>query len=143
MIHLIDTGRKQMKSWLASLAALLLAGCSMGIQPDGSSPSVTYTVPHSYQVVYMRVQHQANECQYGPSKYNVEGELDSTMRTAVVSVIDPIAGFTVARTTLRAIDAQNTELTQVVWGRGSWNQDVLNAMQQSVRMDASVCFVYK
>jgi len=104
---------------------------------------VTYTVPHSYQVVYMRAQHQANECQYGNSTYNVQSNIDSTMRTGVVSVTDPVLGIEVARTTLKSVDTQHTEVTQTVSGKGSWNQDVLNAMQQSVRMDASVCFVYK
>ncbi|HUH88027.1 MAG TPA: hypothetical protein VL003_08220 [Pusillimonas sp.] len=132
-----------MKSWMAFSAVLLLAGCSLGIRSDGSSPSVTYTVPHSYQVVYMRAQHQANECQYGNSTYNVQSNIDSTMRTGVVSVTDPVLGIEVARTTLKSVDTQHTEVTQTVSGKGSWNQDVLNAMQQSVRMDASVCFVYK
>lgn len=132
-----------MKPWMAFSAALLLAGCSMGIRSDGSSPSVTYTVPHSYQVVYMRVQHQANECQPGTGSYNVRGEIDSVMRTGVVSVADPILGIEVAHTNLKAIGDNHTEVTQVVSGSGSWNQDALNAMQQSVRMDVSVCFVYK
>lgn len=132
-----------MKSWMAFPAALLLAGCALGIRSDGSSPSVTYTVPHSYQVVYMRAQHQAKECQYGDSAYDVQGQIDATMLTGVVSVTDPILGIEMARTTLKSVDAQHTEVTQVVSGQGSWNHDVLNAMEQSVRMDASVCFVYK
>jgi len=132
-----------MKSWMVFPVALLLTGCALGIRSDGSSPSVTYKVPHNYQVVYMRAQHQARECQGGNSNFNVQGQIDSVMQTGVVSVIDPIAGFEVARTQLKAVDAQNTEVTQVVSGRGSWNQDALNAMQQSVRMDASICFVYK
>lgn len=132
-----------MKAWLAALAAGLLAGCAMGIQPDGSSPSVTYTVPYSYQVVYMRAEHQARECQRGNSTVEVRGRIDPDMRSGVVSATDPILGIEVARTSLKAVDAQHTEVVQTVSGRGSWNQDALNAMQQSIRMDASVCFVYK
>lgn len=132
-----------MKAWTAVPAAILLAGCAMGIQTDGSSPSVTYTVPHSYQVVYMRAAHQANECQYGDSAVKVQSRIDPDMGSGVVSVVDPITGIELARTSLKAVDARHTEVMQIVAGRGSWNQDVLNAMQQSVRMDASVCHVYK
>ena len=132
-----------MKVWMAVLATSVLAGCALGIQADGSSPSVTYTVPYSYQVVYMRAAHQANECQYGNSEVKVHSRIDPAMNTGVVSVLDPISGAEMARTTLKAVDARHTEVVQIVAGRGSWNQDVLNAMQQSIRMDASVCHVYK
>jgi len=132
-----------MKAWTAVLATSVLAGCALGIQTDGSSPSVTYTVPYSYQVVYMRAAHQANECQYGNSEVKVQSRIDPAMNTGVVSVLDPILGVEMARTTLKAVDARHTEVMQIVPGRGAWNQDVLNAMQQSIRMDASVCHVYK
>lgn len=132
-----------MKAWTTVLATSLLAGCALGIQTDGSSPSVTYTVPYSYQVVYMRAAHQANECQYGNSEVKVQSRIDPAMNTGVVSVLDPITGVEMARTSLKAVDARHTEVVQIVSGRGSWNQDVLNAMQQTIRMDASVCHVYK
>ncbi|NYT70319.1 BPTD_2524 family lipoprotein [Pusillimonas noertemannii] len=132
-----------MKAWSAVLAMGLLGGCALGIQTDGSSPNVTYTVPHTYQVVYMRAAHQANECQYGNSTVKVRSRIDPAMSTGVVSVIDPITGVEMARTSLKAVDAKHTEVVQIVSGHGSWNQDVLNAMQQSIRMDASVCHVYK
>lgn len=132
-----------MKAWTTVLATSLLAGCALGIQTDGSSPSVTYTVPYSYQVVYMRAAHQANECQYGNSEAKVQSRIDPAMNTGVVSVVDPITGVEMARTSLKAVDARHTEVVQIVSGRGSWNQDVLNAMQQTIRMDASVCHVYK
>lgn len=131
-----------MKAWTAALAMGLLAGCALGIQ-EGSSPTVSYTVPHSYQVVYMRAEHQARECQRGGSTTTVKSQVDPAMRSGVVSVVDPILGTEVARTVLKAVDAQHTEVVQTVSGRGSWNLDALNAMEQSIRMDASVCFVYK
>lgn len=145
-----------MKSWILVLATTLIAGCATGIRSDGSSPSVTYTVPHNYQVVYMRARHQASECQGSQTALNkfdsnfkddsifkVESTINPDMQSGVVSVQDPITGTEVARTTLKAVDAKHTEITQVVSGNGSWNHDALNAMQQSVRMDTSVCFVYK
>lgn len=145
-----------MRSWMLLLATTLIAGCAVGIKSDGSSPSVSYTVPHSYQVVYMRARHQASECQGSHSALNkfgtdykddktfkVVSTIDPDMQSGVVSVQDPITGTEVARTTLKAVDAKHTEVSQIVAGSGSWNQDALNAMQQSVRMDTSVCFVYK
>ena len=132
-----------MKTWTAVLSVSVLAGCALGIQSDGSSPTVSYTVPHSYQTVYMRAEHQARECQRGDSTPNVQSRIDPATGSGVVSVSDPIIGSEVARTTLEAIDARQTEVVQTVAGRGVWNHDALNAMEQSIRMDASVCFVYK
>lgn len=131
-----------MRVWTLVLASSLLGGCALGIQ-EGSSPSVSYTVPHNYQTVYMRAENQARECQRGESTTKVRSQIDPAMRSGVVSVVDPILGTEVARTALKAVDAQHTEVVQTVSGRGSWNQDALNAMEQSIRMDASVCHVYK
>ncbi|WP_397473322.1 BPTD_2524 family lipoprotein [Pusillimonas sp.] len=131
-----------MRAWTVVLATSLLAGCALGIKED-SSPSVSYTVPHNYQTVYMRAENQGRECQRGESTTKVRSQIDPAMRSGVVSVVDPILGTEVARTALKAIDAKHTEVVQTVSGRGSWNQDALNAMEQSIRMDASVCHVYK
>lgn len=131
-----------MKVWTVLLATSLLAGCALGIRNDGSSPTVSFTVPHSYQVVYMRAENQARECQRGQSTTEVRARVDPDMRSGVVSIVDPIIGVEYARTTLKAVDAKHTEVVQTVSGQGSWNQDALNAMEQSIRMDASVCHVY-
>jgi len=133
-----------MRIWMAGLAAaapVVLAGCAAGIQPD--SPSVSYTVPRSYQTVYLRAQNQASECLRGESHFDVRSKVDPAMQSGVVSVTDPLTGIEVARTTLKAVDAKHTRVEHVVWGKGSWDINALNAMRESIRMDASVCFAYK
>ncbi len=123
-------------------AAVLLAGCSMGIQPDGDSPSVSYTVPRSYQTVFLRAQNQADECLRGKNQYTVRTQVDAAEQAGVVSVAGPL-DTEVARTELKAIDARTTQVTQTVWGRSPWDVRALNAMRESVLMDTSVCVAYK
>lgn len=133
----------RVKSLLAGAGVLaLLSGCSLGIQPGGDSPSVSYTVPRSYQTVYLRAQNQAGECLTGKSQYDVYAQVDASMQTGTVSVRSPLGGD-VARTDIQAIDASHTRVTHTVWGRSPWDAGALNAMRQSILMDTSVCVAYK
>jgi hypothetical protein len=115
----------------------------MGIQPNGDSPSVSYTVPRSYQIVYLRAQNQADECLRGKHQYDVYAQVEPAQQMGVVSVRGPMGGAEVARTEIKAIDARQTQITQTVWGRAPWDQAALNAMRESIVMDTSVCVVYK
>jgi hypothetical protein len=121
--------------------ALALAGCALGINKD--SPSVSYTVPRDYRTVFLRVQNQANECLRGKNEYTVQARVDPATQSGEIEVVGPLGGTVVARTELRATDAQHTHLTQTVWGRHPWDAQALDAMRQSVRMDMSVCFAYR
>lgn len=133
-----------MKALAISLsAAALLSGCTIGIQPGGDSPSVSYAVPRSYQTVYLRAQNQADECLRGKKQYDVYAQVDPALQTAQVSVRGPLQGIEVARTEIKAIDAKNTQVTHTVWGRSPWDQNALNAMRESIRMDTSICVAYK
>src|SRR5690606_18443162 len=96
--------RGRVKAWLAGgSTAILLAGCALGIQPGSDSPSVSYTVPRSYQIVYLRVQNQADECLTGKNQYDVYAQVDPVTQSGTVSVRSPI-GTDVARTQIQAID---------------------------------------
>ena len=133
-----------MKTVALGLAvAVSLAGCSLGIQPGGDSPSVSYTVPHNYQTVFLRAQNQAEECLRGKSQFTVQTKVDATEHSGVVSVIGPLGAGEVARTELKAVDAQHTQVTQTVWGHSPWDRNALDAMRESVTIDTSVCFAYK
>lgn len=123
--------------------AALLSGCAMGIQADGSSPTVTYTVARGYQTVYARAQDQANQCLRGKNQYKVDAWLDPAAKSGEVSVYAPLGGAQVARTEFKALDAQHTQVVQTVWGYAPWDQSALQAMRESVRMDTSVCLVYR
>lgn len=123
-------------------AAVLLTACSIGIQPDGNSPSVTYTVPYSYQTVFLRAQNQASECLSGKNQFAVHTEVDAAEQSGVVWVAGPLSAE-VARTELKAIDARSTQVTQTVWGQKPWDVHALKAMHESVLLDTSVCVAYK
>lgn len=120
----------------------LLSGCAVGIQP-GVSPSVSYSVARDYQTVYQRARDQAEQCLRGKNQFAVRASLNPDTRSGVVAVLNSFGSDAVARTELKAIDAQHTQVTQAIWGRTPWDKAALDAMQESVRMDTSVCFAYK
>lgn len=132
-----------MKALVFAMAAvpMVLAACA-GIESDDDSPSITYTVPRSYQTVYLRAQNQADECLRGHKAYDVYAQVNPALQTGVVSVRGPLGDMEVARTELKALDPSHTEVTQQVWGHGPWNQEALEAMRQSVLMDMSLCTSY-
>lgn len=133
-----------MKTLVVSLGlAAMLSGCVMGIKPGDDSPSISYNVPRSYQTVYLRAQNQAGECLRGKNQYEVYAQVDPVAQSGVVLVRGPLGGAEVARTEIKAIDAQNTHVTQTVWGRSPWDQDALKAMRESIGMDTSVCVTYR
>ncbi|MGP1615370.1 MAG: BPTD_2524 family lipoprotein [Pollutimonas bauzanensis] len=133
-----------MKALVISIgAAGLLSGCALGIQPGGDSPSVSYTVPRSYQTVYLRAQNQADECLRGKKQYDVYAQVDPALQTGLVSVRGPMGSIEVARTEIKAIDARHTEVKHTVWGHSPWDRNALEAMRESIRMDTSICIVYK
>ncbi len=123
-------------------AAALLSGCAIGIQP-GQSPSVSYTVARDYQTVYSRAEDQADQCLRGKNAYTVQATLNRDTRSGVVAVVAPLGAAVVARTELKAVDAQHTQVSQIVWGRTPWDKAALDAMHESVRLDTTICFAYK
>jgi hypothetical protein len=132
------------KAFVVSLlGATVLSGCVMGIKSGGDSPTVSYTVPRSYQTVYLRAQNQADECLRGKNQYEVYAQVDPVAQSGVVSVRGPLGDAEVARTELKALDAKTTQVVQTVWGHSPWDEDALKAMRESIRMDTSVCVTYK
>lgn len=121
----------------------LLAGCSIGIKPGDDSPSVSYVIPRSYQMVFLRAQNQAQECLRGKGEFVVKAQVEPTTQSAVVAVRAPLGGNDMARTEIQATDERHTQVVQTVWGHGKWNLNALHAMEQSVRSDTSMCFAYK
>lgn len=126
------------------ISAIVLSGCALGVQPDGSSPSVTYTAPRPYQTVYLRVQSQAELCLRGDKdQYDVYAEVDPVSQTGSVSVRGPLSDLVVARTEIKAVDQANTQVTHTVWGVKPWDESALSAMRRSVMLDTSVCVAYQ
>ena len=86
---------------------------------------------------------QAEQCLRGKNQFAVRASLNPDTRSGVVAVLNPLGSDAVARTELKAIDAQHTQVTQAISGRTPWDKAALDAMQESVRMDTTVCFAYK
>lgn len=133
-----------MKALVVGISVMvLMTGCAGGIKADGSSPSVTYTVPRSYQTVFLRLQNQADECLRAKNQYQVYANINPALESGSVSVKGPIGALEVARTDFKAIDKSHTQVTHTVWGIKPWDGSALQAMRQSVLMDSSVCVAYK
>jgi hypothetical protein len=140
-VSLFTTKEVRVGSVCLSVAAML-SGCALGIHPGDNSPSVSYTVPRSFQMVFLRAQNQAQECLRGKGEYKVHARVDPATRSGIVSVQGPLANE-VARTDFKATDEKHTQVTQTVWGHSPWDANALDAMRESVRMDTSICFAYK
>lgn len=129
-----------MKSHIAIAGlALVLASCTTH-QPTGPA-SVSYQVPRNFQTVYLRVQHQAQECLAlaGNDSFDVMASLNPGMQSATVLVKHRETGAEAARTVVKAIDARQSDVSHWVEGSSRWNTTVLEAMRASVMRDASVC----
>ncbi|WP_237173084.1 BPTD_2524 family lipoprotein [Paracandidimonas lactea] len=131
------------KALVSAMAVALLAGCAGGIKSGDDSPSITYVVPRSYQIVYLRVQNQAGECLRAKNQYDVYASVDGDRQKGSVVVKGMLGTLEVARTDIEAIDKNHTRVRHTVWGRAPWDGEALQAMRQSVLMDTSVCSAYR
>ena len=62
---------------LACAMTMVLSGCAIGIKEGDTSPSITYTIPRHYQLVYLRAENQAIECLRGKQgNYDVHADVD-------------------------------------------------------------------
>src|SRR3546814_12704165 len=102
-------------------AGMLLSGCINGIQSGGDFPSLSYTVPRSYQTVYLRAQNQADECLRGKKQYDVYAQVDPAMKTGSIAVRGPLGGLEVARTATNAINDKHTQLDHYGGGHSPWD----------------------
>src|SRR3546814_16744312 len=91
-------------------AGMLLSGCINGIQSGGDFPSLSYTVPRSYQTVYLRAQNQAEECLRGKKQYDVYAQVDTAMHTGRVAVRGALGGLEVSSTEANAIAEKQTNV---------------------------------
>src|SRR3546814_13014989 len=89
-------------------AGMLLSGCINGIQSGGDFPSLSYTVPRSYQTVYLRAQNQADECLRGKKQYDVYAQVDLAMKTGSGAVRSHLGGLEVGRPESKASEEDRT-----------------------------------
>jgi hypothetical protein len=125
----------------ASVLAVSLAGCSVGITP-GQSPSGEYKVEVGYQQAYKAARTQAEMCLTGKDAYAVQGNVDDAGRKAILRVTAPLSGNDVARVEITGIDAGHSDVRIAMWGRSIWNGDAVIAMRDAIRFQVPTCVSY-
>ncbi|MFC4274493.1 BPTD_2524 family lipoprotein [Achromobacter aloeverae] len=125
----------------ATVLAVSLAGCSMGIQP-GQSPSGDYKVEVGYRKAYEAARAQAELCLTAKDAYKVRGEVDDAGRKATLRVTAPLTDNDVARVDIVGIDAGHSDVHIAMWGRSIWNGDAMIAMRDAIRFQVPTCVSY-
>ncbi|OWT77585.1 hypothetical protein CEY04_12605 [Achromobacter sp. HZ28] len=125
----------------ASVLAVGLAGCAIGITP-GQSPSGDYKVEVGYQKAYQLARTQAEQCLTGKDAYQVRGTVDDAGRKATLRVTAPFSDNDVARVDIVGIDAGHSDVHIAMWGRSVWNADAVIAMRDAIRFQVPSCVSY-
>ncbi len=76
----------------AAALALGLAGCSMGISQDGSSPHSEFKAPVAFKDAYAAAIRQSRDClRSTDNAYRVVADIDEPAQSGVVRVLAPTA----------------------------------------------------
>ena len=126
--------------WLVGLVPLLASGC-IGIN-SGSSPKETFVLQRSYQEAYKLATLQAQQCWANDGEFPIKGQLDTTTRTAQVSVMSGLGGSRYGQVDIRALDDKNTEITTTVAGINIWDAAAISAMHAALQFGVSTCTNY-
>lgn len=127
----------------ASALALGLAGCSLGISQDGSSPHSEFKAPVAFKDAYATTLRQANAClRSTDDAYRVVSNLDESAQSAVVRVLAPYSDSEMTRVDLKAAGPKTTDTRIVMWGKGTWDAAAMRAMQDAIVYGMSSCSSY-
>ncbi|CAB3631548.1 MAG: hypothetical protein E2602_08575 [Achromobacter sp.] len=127
----------------ASALALGLAGCSLGISQDGTSPHSEFKAPVAFKDAYATTVRQANAClRSTDNAYRVVSNLDERAQTAVVRVLAPYSDNEMTRVDLKAAGPKTTDTRIVMWGKGTWDAAAMRAMQDAIVYGMSSCASY-
>jgi|HigsolmetaGSP11D_1036233.scaffolds.fasta_scaffold01966_7 hypothetical protein len=124
----------------AGALALALSACSVGIGPQGASPTTRLQVPVSYQEAYRRAVAQAEECLRGPGNYEVRGNVYEAERRARMYVQAPVTDARMAQVDVQAVGEDRSDVTVTMWGRNTWNDRALLAMRQAIEFGYTSCW---
>lgn len=127
----------------ASVLALGLAGCSLGISQDSSSPHSEFKAPVAFKDAYDTVIRQSNAClRSTDSAYRVVTDLNESAQSGVVRVLAPYSDSEMTRVDLKAAGAKTTDVRIVMWGKGIWDAAAMRAMQDAVYYGLVSCSTY-
>lgn len=128
-----------MRALMAALVAVALAGCSVGMQPGGQYPKMSFSAPVSYQEAYRRADAQGRAC---PRNADVTGDLFSDNRTGVVRFRLTGGGMDagdLARVDISERPEGGSEIQISYQDKGGWDKGFADAMRQSIESGSSVC----
>lgn len=129
--------------WIAAgMAALALAGCSVGSAPGGGDLSGSFDAATSLQRAYQASRQQAERCLVGDGGYEVVGNLDQAAGRGQLYVRPKLIQGEMARVDLSAIDANRTRVQVSMWGKSIWNEGAMRAMHDAVVFGVPSCTTY-
>ena len=127
----------------ASALALGLAGCSIGISQDGSSPHSEFKAPVAFKDAFDAVIRQSNAClRSTDNAYRVVPDLNESTQSGVVRVLAPYSDNEMSRVDLKAAGPKTTDVRIVMWGKGTWDAAAMRAMQDAVYYGLVSCSTY-
>jgi hypothetical protein len=128
----------------ASVLALGLAGCSIGISQDGSSPHSEFKdVPVAFKDAFDAAVRQSNGClRSADNAYRVVADLNESTQSGVVRVLAPYSDNVMTRVDLKATGPKTTDVRIVVWGKGTWDGAAMQAMQNAIYYGLVSCSAY-
>lgn len=120
-----------------------LSGCSVGIKPDHSSPSMRFVAPVNYQEAFRRADNYARTCHTSRSfmrgSFDVTGNLYTDNQTGVVHITAGRIGTDLERIDIAAEGQQQAKVTVTVWGTGIWDDSEIEAVKYSVQTGTPIC----
>ncbi|ARP95459.1 BPTD_2524 family lipoprotein [Bordetella genomosp. 13] len=130
-------------NWMAAgMAALALAGCSVGTAPGGGDLSGSFDAAVGLQRAYQASRQQAERCLVGDGGYEVVSNLDQSASRGHLYVRPKLVEGEVARVELSAIDANRTRVQVSMWGKSIWNEGAMRAMHDAVVFGVPSCTTY-
>ncbi|ASC68472.1 MULTISPECIES: BPTD_2524 family lipoprotein [Achromobacter] len=127
----------------ASALAVGLAGCSMGISQNGSSPRSEFKAPVAFEDAYATAIRQSRDClRSADDAYRVVADLNESARSGVVRVLAPYSDTEMSRVELKAAGAKSTDVRVAMWGKGTWDAAAMRAMQDAVYYSLVSCSSY-
>jgi hypothetical protein len=125
------------------VAAMLVAGCSVGIKDDGQGALKTsFKAPVNYQEAYRRADTYARHCRTSNSmwkgSFNVDGDVFTDTKKGVVRINMPNAGRDLERIEIEdSMGQSNVSVT--AWGVGLWDDREIAAAKASIMTGVPVC----
>lgn len=126
-------------------AALVLAGCAGGIQPDGQHPGIEFTVPATHDAVYRRAAEYVRVCHENSTRhvgvsFVATKVLDAKGNQAEIRVHQAERPKDVLEIiTVAPHGMGDARVNATVLGSGEWDQAELQALRESIQSASPAC----